>query len=79
MDAGDAAKEYAAGFAAGVATVITGHPFDTVKVGAFPLLVYSLLFHSLLAFIYCSNLFKKWCPSFRKTLFGAIQNLPLFS
>ncbi|XP_074587606.1 mitochondrial arginine transporter BAC1 isoform X1 [Curcuma longa] len=28
----DAAKEYAAGFAAGVATVITGHPFDTVKV-----------------------------------------------
>ncbi|XP_008776253.1 mitochondrial arginine transporter BAC1 [Phoenix dactylifera] len=32
MDAGDAAKEYAAGFAAGVATVITGHPFDTVKV-----------------------------------------------
>ncbi|CAL9758647.1 unnamed protein product [Musa acuminata subsp. burmannicoides] len=28
----EAAKEYAAGFAAGVATVITGHPFDTVKV-----------------------------------------------
>ncbi|RWW15714.1 hypothetical protein GW17_00020434 [Ensete ventricosum] len=27
----EAAKEYAAGFAAGVATVITGHPFDTVK------------------------------------------------
>ncbi|KAL4201261.1 hypothetical protein AMTRI_Chr02g257820 [Amborella trichopoda] len=25
-------KEYAAGFAAGIATVITGHPFDTVKV-----------------------------------------------
>ncbi|MCO5558799.1 hypothetical protein L7F22_012386 [Adiantum nelumboides] len=28
----DAAKDYAAGFAAGVATVIVGHPFDTVKV-----------------------------------------------
>ena len=34
MGAGDAAKDYAAGFAAGVATVITGHPFDTVKVFA---------------------------------------------
>ncbi|RRT69716.1 hypothetical protein BHE74_00031881 [Ensete ventricosum] len=32
----EAAKEYAAGFAAGVATVITGHPFDTVKVRAIP-------------------------------------------
>lgn len=31
----DAAKEYAAGFTAGVATVITGHPFDTIKVGPF--------------------------------------------
>ncbi|XP_078428343.1 mitochondrial substrate carrier family protein [Wolffia australiana] len=30
--AGDAAKDYAAGFAAGIATVVTGHPFDTVKV-----------------------------------------------
>ncbi|KAJ6816321.1 mitochondrial arginine transporter BAC1 [Iris pallida] len=29
---GDAAKEYVAGFAAGVATVIVGHPFDTIKV-----------------------------------------------
>ncbi|RWR72918.1 retrotransposon-related protein [Cinnamomum micranthum f. kanehirae] len=28
----DAAKEYAAGLAAGVATVVIGHPFDTVKV-----------------------------------------------
>ncbi|XP_077243702.1 mitochondrial substrate carrier family protein isoform X2 [Tasmannia lanceolata] len=28
---GEATKEYAAGLAAGVATVITGHPFDTVK------------------------------------------------
>ncbi|KAH7285188.1 hypothetical protein KP509_33G017100 [Ceratopteris richardii] len=28
----DAAKDYAAGAAAGVATVIVGHPFDTVKV-----------------------------------------------
>ncbi|KAI5077536.1 hypothetical protein GOP47_0007360 [Adiantum capillus-veneris] len=28
----DAAKDYAAGFAAGVSTVIVGHPFDTVKV-----------------------------------------------
>ena len=25
-------KEYVAGLVAGVATVITGHPFDTVKV-----------------------------------------------
>lgn len=32
MGAGEAAKEYTAGFAAGVATVIIGHPFDTVKV-----------------------------------------------
>ncbi|KAM0943757.1 putative mitochondrial carrier domain superfamily [Dioscorea sansibarensis] len=32
MAAGDAAKDYAAGFVAGVATVIVGHPFDTVKV-----------------------------------------------
>ncbi|XP_068657291.1 mitochondrial arginine transporter BAC1 isoform X1 [Aristolochia californica] len=29
---GDAAKEYVAGFAAGIATVVTGHPFDTIKV-----------------------------------------------
>lgn len=29
---GDAAKDYVAGFAAGVATVFIGHPFDTVKV-----------------------------------------------
>lgn len=28
----DALKDYAAGCAAGIATVITGHPFDTVKV-----------------------------------------------
>ncbi|XP_072951554.1 mitochondrial arginine transporter BAC1 isoform X2 [Typha angustifolia] len=28
----DVAKEYAAGFIAGLATVVTGHPFDTVKV-----------------------------------------------
>ncbi|XP_073005961.1 mitochondrial arginine transporter BAC1 isoform X2 [Typha latifolia] len=28
----DAAKEYMAGFVAGLATVVTGHPFDTVKV-----------------------------------------------
>jgi len=27
-------KEYLAGLLAGVATVITGHPFDTVKVSA---------------------------------------------
>lgn len=32
MSSCDAAKEYTAGFAAGVATVVTGHPFDTVKV-----------------------------------------------
>nr|CAB3494167.1 unnamed protein product [Digitaria exilis] len=30
--AGDAAKEYVAGAAAGVAQVVVGHPFDTVKV-----------------------------------------------
>lgn len=28
----DDVKEYVAGLAAGVATVVTGHPFDTVKV-----------------------------------------------
>ncbi|KAL0916879.1 hypothetical protein M5K25_014429 [Dendrobium thyrsiflorum] len=32
MVSGDAAKEYVAGFSAGIAMVITGHPFDTVKV-----------------------------------------------
>jgi solute carrier family 25 (mitochondrial carnitine/acylcarnitine transporter), member 20/29 len=32
MGAGEAAKEYVAGFAAGLAMVITGHPFDTIKV-----------------------------------------------
>lgn len=31
-DFGNAAKEYVSGFTAGIATVITGHPFDTVKV-----------------------------------------------
>jgi hypothetical protein len=36
--AGDAAKEYVAGSAAGVAQVVVGHPFDTVKV------YFSLLF-----------------------------------
>ncbi|KAK8967613.1 Mitochondrial arginine transporter BAC1 [Platanthera guangdongensis] len=32
MAAREASKEYAAGFAAGIATVFIGHPFDTVKV-----------------------------------------------
>lgn len=32
MAAKEASKEYAAGFAAGIATVVIGHPFDTVKV-----------------------------------------------
>ncbi|KAG0472422.1 hypothetical protein HPP92_016968 [Vanilla planifolia] len=32
MGAREAGKEYAAGFAAGIATVIIGHPFDTIKV-----------------------------------------------
>ena len=32
VDTGEVAKEYAAGFAAGIATVVAGHPFDTVKV-----------------------------------------------
>lgn len=48
----DAAKEYAAGFAAGVATVVIGHPFDTVKVS--PLLLLLLL---LIAIISTSSLF----------------------
>jgi hypothetical protein len=30
----DATKDYIAGLAAGVATVLIGHPFDTVKVSA---------------------------------------------
>jgi len=30
--AGDAAKEYVAGSVAGIAQVVVGHPFDTVKV-----------------------------------------------
>lgn len=37
----DAAKEYAAGLAAGVATVVIGHPFDTVKVS--PLLLIAII------------------------------------
>lgn len=40
MAAGDAAKDYAAGFVAGVATVIVGHPFDTVKVAPFVRLLF---------------------------------------
>ncbi|XP_078181293.1 mitochondrial substrate carrier family protein isoform X1 [Carex rostrata] len=32
MGTGEAAKEYGAGFAAGLSMVITGHPFDTIKV-----------------------------------------------
>ena len=38
-------KEYLAGLLAGVATVITGHPFDTVKVSALqvPLSIFSFL------------------------------------
>lgn len=35
MGTGEAAKEYVAGFAAGLAMVITGHPFDTIKVFSF--------------------------------------------
>ena len=48
----DAAKDYAAGFAAGVATVLVGHPFDTVKVLLFSLLLSTLLrfFHSVKSF-----------------------------
>lgn len=34
-------KEYVAGLVAGVATVVTGHPFDTVKV--VPLSTYAAL------------------------------------
>jgi len=33
-------KEYLAGLLAGVATVITGHPFDTVKVSALQVPIY---------------------------------------
>jgi solute carrier family 25 (mitochondrial carnitine/acylcarnitine transporter), member 20/29 len=32
--AADAAKEYVAGCAAGIAQVVVGHPFDTVKVSS---------------------------------------------
>lgn len=39
MGVGEAAKEYVSGFAAGLAMVITGHPFDTIKVYYF-LLIY---------------------------------------
>jgi hypothetical protein len=41
--AGDAAKEYAAGCAAGIAQVAVGHPFDTVKVACFCLSFLSYL------------------------------------
>lgn len=32
MEASSGYKDYVAGLMAGIATVITGHPFDTVKV-----------------------------------------------
>ncbi|GJN13012.1 hypothetical protein PR202_ga31345 [Eleusine coracana subsp. coracana] len=40
--AADAAKEYAAGCAAGIAQVVVGHPFDTVKVSCSLLLIFIL-------------------------------------
>lgn len=45
---GDAAKEYIAGSAAGVAQVVVGHPFDTVKVILFPFFFASFSVHLLL-------------------------------
>lgn len=48
---GSGYKEYVAGMLAGVATVIVGHPFDTVKV--FHSLVLSLLFYWS-AIVFCS-------------------------
>lgn len=50
-DYGSGYKEYVAGMLAGVATVIVGHPFDTVKVSHS--LVLSLLFYSF-AIVLCS-------------------------
>jgi len=41
-------KEYVAGLLAGVATVIIGHPFDTVKVSHFP--IYVPLFNAVSAY-----------------------------
>lgn len=45
-DLGNAAKEYVSGFTAGLATVITGHPFDTVKVDQYRLYLTKLIFSS---------------------------------
>lgn len=43
MKDGSNYKEYLAGLMAGVSTVITGHPFDTVKVSPFPLSCFWIL------------------------------------
>jgi solute carrier family 25 carnitine/acylcarnitine transporter 20/29 len=43
---GDAAKEYIAGSVAGVAQVVVGHPFDTVKVILFPPFIRSIFLPS---------------------------------
>ena len=43
MKDGSNYKEYLAGLMAGVSTVITGHPFDTVKVSPFPFSCFCIL------------------------------------
>ena len=50
---GDAAKEYIAGSAAGVAQVVVGHPFDTVKV--FPPFLASLFIQVLVIEVHLSR------------------------
>ena len=70
-------KEYVAGMLAGVATVIVGHPFDTVKV---PLYLYLSLIISLLVIRLClSSGLESWWIGFRDSISDdlLVENDPL--
>jgi hypothetical protein len=58
---GDTAKEYIAGSAAGVAQVVVGHPFDTVKVILFPPFLASLFIQLLVIGVHHLRVFDLLC------------------
>jgi hypothetical protein len=58
---GDTAKEYIAGSAAGVAQVVVGHPFDTVKVILFPPFLASLFIQILVIGVHHLRVFDLLC------------------
>ncbi len=57
-------KDYVAGLAAGVATVVIGHPFDTVKVGSKTVCVCFVSFLSCCSFSSSGNAFFFSCSQF---------------